>query len=351
MRIVLLDDKKPEREAMQRALAAAKYSAEGVADEAAALSAIMRESPQIVVFSVPAKGGADLVRRLKGADASNQAYLLALFDTAPSARDLAAVLEAGASDFFRRPVADVELLERLKGPARAMRWARAVATPAAFDLAAPVQVSRLQAWSALGQLVATDLAEMAGQPVAVSNVWPARFQHDLRGASIPMSLAGEQLELRVSIVADPIALRWIKATLLYDPNASAAAADDALRELANTAGGALKRAALAENVSLTTGIPNTDSPALPAPSAGCWTLTVDGSDCQLAVVGVARELTNERVASSKLTEGMVLAHDVRTTNGILLAPAGARLTATTAAKLAQMLGPRFYIEVAPPALS
>jgi DNA-binding response OmpR family regulator len=349
MRIVVLNEKKPERDAMMRALTAAKYQAEGAGDEAAALTAIMREAPQIVVFSVPSKGGVDLVRRLKGTDASNQAYLLALFDAAPSERELTAVLDAGANDFLRRPVVDVELMQRLKAPARLMRWARSVAMPAAFDLSAPLQVSRLKAWSQLGQLMAADLSEMAGQPFSASNVWPKHFVHDLRGASIPMSLAGEQLELRVSIVADSVALHWLKATLLADPNATADAADDALRELANTAGGALKRAALAENVSLTTGIPSTDRVTPPSADHSCWTLSLDGEACCLAVIGEARQRVNERVSSSRLAEGMILAHDVRNEGGILLAPAGSRLTSTTASKLAKMLGPRFFIEVAPPA--
>lgn len=349
MRIVLLDEKKLERDALMRGLAAAKYNTEGVADEPSAIAAIMREAPQVILFSVPAKGGADLVRRLKGADASNQAYLLALFDAAPSGRDLASVLEAGANDFLRRPVVDVELLERVKAPARLMRWARSVAMPAAFDFSMPLQVSRLKAWASLGQLVAGDLSEMAGQAFSVTSGWPERFTTSVRGASIPMSLAGEQLELRVSIIADATALQWIKATLLGDPNASAENADDALRELANTAGGALKRAALSENVSLTTGIPNTEQPAAPAAGQACWTLSLEGADCTLAVVGEVRQRVNERVPSSQLAEGMVLAHDVRTEAGILLAPAGSRLTGTTASKLAKMLGPRFFVEVAPAA--
>lgn len=348
MRIVLLDEKKLEREALMRGLATAKYSAEAAVDEASALAAITREAPQIVMFSVPAKGGADLVRRLRGADSSNQAYLLALFDAAPSGHDLSTVLEAGANDFLRRPLLDAELFERLKAPGRLMRWARGVA-PTAFDFSAPLEVSSLKSWKSLGQLVAADLSEMAGQTFSTDKTWPDTFGPSLRGAVISMSLAGEQMELRVSIVVDDAALKWVKQNLLCDPNASAAAADDALRELANTAGGALKRAAMAENVSLTTGIPTTEPVTLPSAAHACWTLTLDGDGCRLAVVGEVRKRSNERVASAKLAEGMVLAHDVRTEAGILLAPAGTRLTSTTAAKLAKVLGPRAHIEVAPPA--
>ena len=61
MRIVLLDHKKLERDAMVRALATAKYNTEAVAEEAAALAAITRDAPQVIVFSVPAKGAVDLI--------------------------------------------------------------------------------------------------------------------------------------------------------------------------------------------------------------------------------------------------------------------------------------------------
>lgn len=348
MRIVLLADKKSERDAMTRAITAASYRAEAVGDESAALAAITRESPQIVVFSVPARGGADLVRRLKGADSSGQAYLLALFDATPSGRDLAQVVEAGANDFLRRPVVDVELLERLKAPSRLVRWAKSLATPAAFDLSSPVDVSTLGAWGSLGAIVATDLSEMAGCPFSTTRAWPQRFVSNLRGATIPMSLADEQLEVRVSVVVDAVGLRWVKTALLGDASASAEAADDALRELANTAGGALKRAALAENVALTTGIPTTDNGLIPTAVHAAWTLTLDADDCSLAVVGEIRRRTNQRVAASELAEGMIPAHDVRNEGGILLVPAGSRLTATSAARLSKLLGPRFFLEVAPP---
>lgn len=347
MRIVVLNERKPERDALLRALASAKYQAEGVGDEAAALAAITREPPQIIVFSVPSRGSPDLVRRLKGADASGQTYLLAVFENTASSKDLSSTVEAGAHDFLRRPVVDTEFLERIKAPGRLVRWAKSLATPAAFDLAAPVNISGMQAWSALGDLVAGDLSEMAGCPLSVSRGWPKSFVHQLRGATIPMSLAGEQLEVRVSVVADATGLRWIKANLLGDPNATADAADDALRELANTAGGALKRAALAENIALTTGIPGTDNPAPPPEQHACWTLALDADGSCLAVVGEIRQRTNQRVPASQLSEGMIIAHDVRNEGGILLVPAGARLTGTTAAKLSKMLGPRFFLEVAP----
>jgi len=349
MRIVLLNDKKSERDAMMRALPAATYRAEAVADEQAAVAAIVREPPQIMVFSVPTKGGVDLVRRLKAADASGQAYVMAVFDSAPSGKEISSILEAGVHDFVRRPVVDAELVGRLRAPGRLMRWARSVVRPDVFDLSAPVNVGALQAWKALGALAATDFAQVVGQSFLVHGGWPAHFCGELHSATIPMSLAGDQLEIRLSIVVDATMLKWMKETLLGDPTASTEATDDVLRELSNTAGGALKRAALSENVTLTTGIPSTDKAIRPPDKHACWTLTLEGGGPCLAVVGEIRTRENQRVAASALAEGMVLAFDVRNEGGMLLVPAGARLTSTTAAKLAGLLGPRFFLEVAPAA--
>lgn len=347
MRIVVLADQRAERDALTRMLAAHRR-AEVIANEAAAIATIMREPPQIVVFSMPSRGGADLVRRLKGADSSGQAYLIALCDAAPSGRELGNMLEAGAQDFLRRPVIQAELLERLKSPARLVRWVKSLTTHAAFDLSAPVDVAGLRAWAQLGSVVATDFSEMAGAAFQIKKEWSSKIVGELRAATIPMSLAGDQLEVRVSIVVDAAGLEWLKANLLGDPGASDDVADDALRELANTAGGALKRAALIENVTLTTGIPTTEAMAVPAAHMASWTLAIEGSDACLALVGEIRQRSNQRLAASELSEGMIPAHDVRNEDGILLVPAGTRLTTTSAARLGKLLGPRFFLEVASP---
>jgi DNA-binding response OmpR family regulator len=345
LRVLVYNDKRSERESMVRALPQESYRVEAVADERAALAAIMRDPPHVIVFVVPAKGGPDLARRLKSADSSGQAYLLAVFEAAPSGKDIASLIGAGVNDFVRRPVVDAELVERVKAPGRLIRWAQAVLKPAAFDFSGTLDLSALRAWKNLGALVAEDLAQIAGQPFGVSEGWPEHFGNGLPSATIPMSLAGDELELRVSIVVDSATLKWLREIVLADPGAGKDATDDALREFANTAGGAIKRAVLCESVTLTTGIPINDSTVCLPGKHQCWTLTLDEGAC-IAVVAEIRKRENQRVPASKLAEGMVLAHDVRSEGGVLLVPAGSRLTGTSAAKLAAMLGPKFFLEVA-----
>ena len=124
---------------------------------------------------------------------------------------------------------------------------------------------------------------------------------------------------------------------------------DALRELANTAGGALKRAALGEGITLTTGIPRDDTAGRFPDKHACYTLKLAGDTGCLAVVGEIRTRSNERISAAQLAEGMILAHDIRSEGGVLIVPAGSRLTATSANRLAAMLGPRYFLEVAPAA--
>jgi len=349
MRVLLLNDRRAERDAMVRALPQDTYRVEAVADETAALAAIAREAPQVVVFSVPPKGGQDLTRRLRGGANAAEAYLLAVVEATPANKELSNLITAGVHDFMRRPFADVELLERVKAPERLLRWSRSVSKPCAFDFSAALDVGSLRSWRNLGSLVAEDLGEMAGQAFAVTPGWPTHHPADALCASIPMSLAGDQLELRLSLVADAGALAWLRATLLGDPAASDDAARDALRELANTAGGALKRAALAEGITLTTGIPRDDTASRFPGKHLCWSLKLEAGAGCLAVVGEIRNRSNERISAAQLAEGMILAHDIRSEGGVLIVPAGSRLTATSANRLAAMLGPRYFLEVAPAA--
>ncbi len=349
MRVVLLNERRAERDAMLRALQDASCSVEPLSDPKATLDAVSREAPQIIVVSVPPTGGPELVSRIRGADPSGQAYLVVVLERTSSGHEVSTLLAAGAHDFLRRPVSDFELVERVKAPARLLRWARSIVKPTAFlEEGRVVNVGRLAVWKNMGSIVAGELGQLVGEPLQASPGWPKRFSgRDLRGATIPMSLASEQVELRISILVDEATLAWLGGALLGDQNAGDAAMNDVLRELANTAAGAVKRAALPENVTLTTGIPFSDHTSRESGEGiRCWCVTCARTNAELAIVGEIRGRENQRIPASSLREGMVLAHDLRSESGALLVTAGSRLTSTTATRLAQMLGPRFVIEVA-----
>ena len=154
------------------------------------------------------------------------------------------------------------------------------------------------------------------------------------------------MEARVSIVADDAALSWLGNCLLGDSNASQELRVDALRELANTAGGALKRAALPEQAVLTAGLPTLeDVSAWDVPDALRWTVSV-GEEAAFCVQGRIARLQQGSVPASGLREGMVVVKDIRGPSGTLLLAAGTRLTLSSAERVRKILGPSFCVEVA-----
>lgn len=234
-----------------------------------------------------------------------------------------------------------------QSPGRLLKWATAVAKPSVFDLPAKPDLTRTTVWKKMGAVVCEDLVAMLGQCAEPAPGSPKAFARDLRGATITMSLASEHVEIRVSVMAHQPSLKWLGDALLGDANAGDAAIDNVLRELANTAGGAIKRAALPENITLTTGLPTSETTVrFEGAGVQSWTLPLEEGRARLAIIGEIRKRENQRVAASNLREGMVLAHDLRAETGALLVAAGARLTSTSAQRLAQILGPRFFVEVA-----
>jgi CheY-like chemotaxis protein len=347
MRVIVIDDRKQEREGLVLALQKASLSVEGAVDGKTGVDAIAREPASVALVAWPASGGTDLVQLLRGADPSGRMFIVAILDPNAGGRDIPAVLGAGVHDFLRRPISVAELLARTSAPERLLKWATSVAKPGLIDLSNGPDLARTATWKNMAALVAEDLGALVGQIAMPVAGWPKAFGRELRGASITMSLAADQIEIRITVMGDRPALRWLGEVILGDAASPEAALDDVLREFANTAGGAVKRAALPENVTLTTGIPtNVTSIRTEGSQVQSWTIPLDGGKANLALLGEIRKRENQRVPVSDLREGMVLAHDLRTDSGALLVTAGSRLTSTTAERLSQVLGPRFFVEVA-----
>jgi CheY-like chemotaxis protein len=329
---------------MIRVLKEALCQVEGVGSLKEALAAIARERPDVIVASIEPGGGADVVRQLRNA---GDAHILALIDGDRRPWDIPTLLAAGADGVMRAPIAEAELLARVKqSPRRMISRAQRMAAPA-LDRSAAAVVSGLQAWQNMGALAVNDIVQMVGEPLRVCDRAPSGFAGGLRGATIPMSLASANIEAHVSVVTDENGRHWLGRRLLGEERASEASLDDVLRELANVAGGALKRAALAESVILTTGLPlSNHAVRLTGHGVRCWTVTLEDGVERIAVVGELHHVETRRVPASGLREGMVLTCDLRSANGQLLVTAGSRLTNTTATRLAKLLGSRIFVEVA-----
>jgi hypothetical protein len=126
-------------------------------------------------------------------------------------------------------------------------------------------------------------------------------------------------------------------------SAGAEAIHEALRELANVAGGAIKRAGLAEGIPMTIGIPTNDN-FFATQQVRTWSAsTTSGLRLALgASVSHARALT---VRCCELRQGMVLAKDVRSATGLLLVAAGTNLTKSTVQQLARFLDANDRVDI------
>lgn len=346
MRILVVDEIKAEREAFARLLEGRHHLVEPVNDGKAALSAFSREPAHVVLFVGPTSAAVDLVRKLRLVQGTDHAYFVAVVEsTAPG--DATNLFAAGVDDVLRKACIREELVPRAEAPMRIRKYAACLLKSVAYDLTSRVDLKRIRAYQESAAIVSADVSQILGEPVNLVEGAPTRAAAGgYFSATIPMSCVNEGIELRISIVVDGVALKAIAAALL-GPDADELAKRDILRELANTAGGALKRAFAVEKVILTTGLPVDDVKA-PAPSESTrwWTAPLSGAGAMLALACELRDRPNQRVAASALREGMVLVRDLRNESGALLVAAGTRLTATSAERVSRVLGGGLVVEVA-----
>lgn len=337
MLALVVIDQKSVRESAARILQAAEHRVEQT-DSKGALGLLDRLRLEVLVIGW-SPGAAALVRRLRSLDTGRQCLVLAVLEQQPSS-EIPAVYAAGVDDFMRAPVSKEELVGRLE----ALRRRTHSEAGAAQDWSDGVDLQKLQVWGELGNLVAEDLSQLSG-PLDVCEV--AALEGSLHIGSITLSLASDETEMRVSVAVEPSRVQSLGALLLGDESPSRAALDDMLRELANTAGGAVKRAALLEHVTATTGLPVNETRTIPAGEGRrCWLATIRGTNVRMGFVGEVLRRANQRVAAAELREGMVLAHDLHNHHGALVMAGGTRLTATSAGRVASLLGEHYLVEVA-----
>jgi hypothetical protein len=161
---------------------------------------------------------------------------------------------------------------------------------------------------------------------------------------IPLTLVSDHLLVQLGIGVDERTRDQLVNMLLGGDN-SVEAVRDALREMANTAGGAIRRAALADGVSLAIGLPSNENLFGADGKRRTWRICDDNGlvlDC-MVVLSPNRSV---HVTPSQLREGMVLAREVMGPDDTVIAPAGTRLTQTTIEQIERFAGPHLEIEAA-----
>jgi len=113
MRILVVDDERAVREAIERALGFEGYAVDHAGDGAEALESLARNPVDAVVLDVlmPQMDGIELCRRIRASGDTTPILMLTARETVS---DRVAGLDAGADDYLVKPFALRELLARLR---------------------------------------------------------------------------------------------------------------------------------------------------------------------------------------------------------------------------------------------
>jgi two-component system response regulator MprA len=112
-RVLVVDDDQSLRRMLERSLLAEGFAVQAVADGGAALAAIERSAPDLVVLDValPGMDGLAVCRRLRDKGIDLPVLMLTARD---AVADRVAGLDVGADDYLVKPFATEELVARLR---------------------------------------------------------------------------------------------------------------------------------------------------------------------------------------------------------------------------------------------
>jgi hypothetical protein len=248
-----------------------------------------------------------------------------------SRSDFASAFAAGAIDVIREGAHQEEVLGRIAN-ATSVRH-----TPVP---SVTMRLRSVKAWNDLEGIIARELGELLGTSLRCAEGVTRRLVHT---SAIPLTSVPGQVSLQLGLGIDARTGGQLSERMLGG-DVSGAAMQDALREMCNTAGGAIRRAALDEGLSFSVGLPNDENPFGAGSRRRVFTITDDNGVHLECTVNVSANLPIY-VAASDLSEGMVLARDVVDANGDIVHHSGTVLTLTTAASIASLVGEQTSIEI------
>jgi two-component system response regulator MprA len=154
-RVLVVDDDHSLRRMLERSLLAEGFAVQAVADGGAALAAIERSAPDLVVLDVglPGMDGLAVCRRLRDKGFGLPVLMLTARD---AVADRVAGLDVGADDYLVKPFATEELVARLRALMR--RGAGAGQRLSLGDLTLEVDTRELRRGGRLIELTAREAA-------------------------------------------------------------------------------------------------------------------------------------------------------------------------------------------------
>jgi hypothetical protein len=204
-----------------------------------------------------------------------------------------------------------------------------------------MRIGRIRIFTEVETIVAKELGELLGASLHHSKTNSARsLSHT---SVISLTLAADHLQLQLGIGVDEHTREHLTEMLLGG-DATLEAICDALREMANTAGGAIRRAALDDGMSFAMGLPSNENVFASEKRRRGFAIT-DANGLYFECVVTFSANMPMRVSVSDLREGMVIMSEVVDETGAVIVAAGSSLTQTSAERISAVLGCGTLVEI------
>ncbi|AKU94045.1 hypothetical protein AKJ09_00709 [Labilithrix luteola] len=375
MNVVIVEGHPGPLTPLQDALASVGHDVRVTKSLPDALAAFAKKKPDIaiVAWTPDTPLLSEVTASLRTPEDPTFRAVLAIVDVdSPGARR--AAYEAGADDVAMISASPAELCDHVRSSERIVRLERRL-RERVVELESALRRLALHASSRGQELAGPTKQPRGGLGFLLTSTWTALeeillktcgefLQHSLEyvvgaadplpgwpGAKVALADVGNELKLEVTFIASPPAAHAIAATLCGGPEAvDDDVVRDVLLELGNTGMGAVRAAFLGEEFGFAASIPEAivskEQDVLLKGAEAKRVLTFRGADgVVIHVIVTLRSQGRVRVVGGLLREGMVVATDILTDNGLLMVRAGTRLTETTALKLSRLF-PKREIELA-----
>ena len=203
-----------------------------------------------------------------------------------------------------------------------------------------MRIGRVRIFSEVESIVAQELGELLGASLHQSKGGLRSLSHT---GTISLTLAADHLQMQLGIGVDEHTRQQLTEALLGG-DTTIEAILDVLREMANTAGGAIRRAALDDGMSFAMGLPSNENVFASEKRRRGFAIT-DANGLYLECVVTVSANVPTSVRASDLREGMVIMRDVVDEDGTVVVAAGSSLTETTAERVSSVLGSSCNVEI------
>ncbi len=332
MRVLVLEADRVERRRVSKILASLGH--EVSAPECSAdLKKGLSRAPDVAIVGHADRRIAEWRAKLDAESQRRHIYTIASLRIFKPTQ-IAEAWATGVDDIMSRGACAEEIIGRIEAVNRFRAWMGSKSSLDGFD------VDSLSTIRQFNGLISQELGDLLGCQLATKQL--RDLPHIAHAAEISLTLPEEDLEVKIGVALDEANAKGL-AELLFGKVVGIDVLTDAVREFANTAGGAFKRCAHLDGQNFAVGLPTNAETASWPDQAKIWTAFSD--DLKLIIWVTHSSVGRRRIRARDLLEGMVLARDVRGAWGGLLVSAGAVLTERTVRRLVDLVGPGGLVEV------